>query len=455
MLDALIPSFFVVLHSTCVIAVLAYGIIRSPVYQELSEGQQTIRTQMVLIAVFSLFSLYAAFMAIPIAGGLVALAHVGQMVAGLLAGPVVGTGVGLVVAGYRISLGGALVVPSAISAVLVGLLAGLYYQYRRGKAIQVKEAVLFTIAVQILARLISLAFSPDFAQALERQKYMIFPMVFGHAAAVGLFIYIVNTLWEERKIREVKARIESELRLARDIQLSLVPKTFPPFPEVKEFDVYAILEPAKEVGGDLYDFFFLDDEHFCFVIGDVSGKGVPAALFMSGTRTLLKAHAEHSRDPAQLLAKVNNDLCRGNDTSMFVTLFCGILHVPSGHVIYANAGHNPPCLRQSDGSISWLPAIKGIALGVMEDMTFQLGQFQLQAGDTLITYTDGVTEAMDESEAWFGNDLLVKAVMTSADAAPKAIIDNIRQAVGEFVGLAEQSDDITMLVLSYRQETQL
>jgi len=248
-----------------------------------------------------------------------------------------------------------------------------------------------------------------------------------------------------------KERIESELKIAHTIQMSFLPKRFPPFPEKEEFEIFAALEPAKEVGGDLYDFFLIDEEHVFFSIGDVSGKGVPAALFMAVTKTLMKGIASQAVFPSMALSNVNQELCKDNDSSMFVTVFCGILNFKTGELLFANAGHNLPVLISAGGEIRWLESPPGFLLGIMEDTQYETSRMILTPGDTLFLYTDGVTEAMNSQQAFFSDTTLIETIARCPDQrTPEAIIDCVLKAVKAFTGEEPQSDDITMLALHYR-----
>ncbi len=245
-----------------------------------------------------------------------------------------------------------------------------------------------------------------------------------------------------------KERIESELKIAHDIQMSILPKIFPPFPSRPEFDIYAIIEPAKEVGGDFYDFFLIDD-YLYFVIGDVSGKGVPASLFMAVSATLIKAKTGKGTLPDEILAKVNEELCIGNDTSMFVTVFCGMLNTQTGEVFYSNGGHNLPYLLYRDGGAALLENTGGMALGVMNDVKYQTKKTTLRVGDGLFLYTDGVTEATDCNEHLF-SDPRLNAFLQAVDGfAPVKLIQDTVCAVKNFSSGAPQADDITIMALKY------
>ena len=261
--------------------------------------------------------------------------------------------------------------------------------------------------------------------------------------------YITN-LTETTRAKE---RIESELKIARNIQMNFLPKHFPPFPDRSEFDIFAMLDSAKHVGGDLYDFFLLDEDHLFFSVGDVSDKGVPAALFMAVTKTLMKGIAEQGLEPSDILSKVNNELCLGNESSMFVTLFCGILNLRTGKLRYSNAGHNPPVLLRKGQDARWLEMPPGMVLGGMEDMMFQTRDLAFQPGDKLLAYTDGVSEAMNPALELYSDDRLLSEAQARTLANPEELVTGILNTVRTFSDGAPQSDDITILALQYHGQS--
>ncbi|MDD5085872.1 MAG: SpoIIE family protein phosphatase [Candidatus Omnitrophica bacterium] len=246
-----------------------------------------------------------------------------------------------------------------------------------------------------------------------------------------------------------KERMESELHIARDIQMSILPKIFPPFPHRSEFDIYAMLEPAKEVGGDLYDFFFIDNDNFCFVVGDVSGKGVPASLFMAIIKTLIKATAKDTKDPAEILNKVNKDIATDNTSRMFITIFCGVLNLKSGEVFYVNCGHNPPLVLRSGGESELIKGPGGPAVGIFAGLNYEKGRFLLGVSDTVCLYTDGVTEAFNERREQFSLERLKKELAANKNDSVRRIIERSVEGIKSFVRGAPQSDDITLLALRY------
>src|SRR5262249_38239461 len=266
----------------------------------------------------------------------------------------------------------------------------------------------------------------------------------------GLSAHITVALERARLIEAYieKERMEEALKLAHDIQMSMLPKIFPPFPERREFDIFATIAPAKEVGGDLYDFFFIDDDHLCFAIGDVSGKGVPASLFMAVTKTLFRATASNGGSPGEILARLNIEICRDNESCMFVTLFCGILNIRTGQVDYSNGGHNLPYYLHHDG-VSPLQNFGGRALGLVEQSPYGSGRMVLRPGEALLLYTDGVTEAMDSSETLYSAQRLERFLASNRGSSPRQMIGDLLSDVRKFAGGAPQSDDITVLALLY------
>lgn len=251
---------------------------------------------------------------------------------------------------------------------------------------------------------------------------------------------------ELKNTTAAKEKIESELRIARQIQLSIIPNHFPPFPDRKELDIFAILEPAKSVGGDLYDFFFLDETHLCIAVGDVSGKGVPASLFMAITRTLLRAKSLGETSPAKILSGINDDLCKNNEMMMFVTFFIGIFDIISGELEYTNAGHNLPYIINHSRGVRQLLQSHGMPLGIAP-ATYSSDKTKLGPQETLIIYTDGVTEAIDKNDNLYGDDRFVKLLSSKQFKSAKDLTSAIIDDISNFADGAEQFDDITILVL--------
>ncbi len=250
-----------------------------------------------------------------------------------------------------------------------------------------------------------------------------------------------------------KQRIESELSIAARIQRSMLPSVFPAFPHREEFDIYAVMHPAKEVGGDFYDFFFLDDDHLCVVVGDVSGKGVPAALFMSVTKYLIEAALGMNEPPDKALERVNRHLAGNNESCMFVTIFMGILSVKTGEFLYANAGHNRPLLWDKDCEPSFLKPPGGPVVGIMDDAVFTMDRLTFTTGTVLLAYTDGVTEAFSADGTAFSDERLLKAITPIREKSVKEITEVLLADIDSFCVGAPQADDITILALRFDPRT--
>lgn len=258
-----------------------------------------------------------------------------------------------------------------------------------------------------------------------------------------------QAIFAQKAETEKTERLATELNLASSIQANMLPNIFPVFPERKEFTLHASMTPAKEVGGDFYDFFFVDDDHIALVMADVSGKGIPAALFMMVARTLIKNRALMGGTPSEILYDVNNQLCEGNAAGLFVTVWLGIIEISTGKGLAANAGHEHPAIRRKDEDFSLVVYKHSPAVAVMDGMIFREHEFQLEPGDTLFVYTDGVAEATNSSDELFGTDRMLDALNRDPDAMPEQLLKNVKNGVDEFVQGAEQFDDLTMLSLKY------
>ncbi len=256
-----------------------------------------------------------------------------------------------------------------------------------------------------------------------------------------------NYIDQITKITAEKERIGAELELATKIQADMLPNIFPPFPDRSEIDIYAAMTPAKEVGGDFYDFFLLDDDHLGLVMADVSGKGVPAALFMMMSKILVSNYAAMSGSPAKVLEQVNAQICKNNDEEMFVTVWFGVLEISSGKITAANAGHEYPIIKKSDGSFELFKDKHGFVIGGMDGMRYKEYELTLEKGGTLFLYTDGVAEATNNDNELFGTDRMLDALNQDSEADPKTLLSNMKDSVDKFVGEAPQFDDLTMLAV--------
>ena len=251
------------------------------------------------------------------------------------------------------------------------------------------------------------------------------------------------------RITADRERMLTELDMARRIQAATLPNVFPPFPDRTEFDLYASMEPAKKVGGDFYDYYLLDDDHLCLVIADVSGKGIPAALFMMTSKALLKSYAKMGKSVPEILETANETICANNLMELFVTVWLGILEISTGKIVASNAGHEYPVLMKN-GVFELIKDRHGLVIGGLAGVKYSEYELQLQPGDKLFLYTDGVPEATDAENGMFGTERMLQALNAKPDATPEDVLKNVRTAMDEFVQGAEQFDDITMLCVEYK-----
>ena len=253
----------------------------------------------------------------------------------------------------------------------------------------------------------------------------------------------------QHDLEQENERIRSELAMASRIQSAMLPGIFPAFPERKEFDIYASMDPVRGVGGDFFDFFFIDRDHLCLLIADVSGKGIPAALFMMASKIILADNAKSGKSPAQILQDTNEAICANNPEEMFVTVWLGILDISTGLLTTANAGHEYPALMHADGQFELFRDRHGLVVGGMPGVKYHEHSLQMYPGSKLFVYTDGVPEATDAENALFGTTRMLEALNAHANESPKQILHGVRQAVNEFVSDMEQFDDLTMMCLEY------
>ena len=269
------------------------------------------------------------------------------------------------------------------------------------------------------------------------------------AASVSIAEHGRRLILKQQALTTKTVRIDAELELATRIQADALPRVFPAFPDRGEFDLYASMDPAKEVGGDFYDFFLVDEDHLCLVIGDVSGKGIPAALFMMAAKAVIESNAMAGKLPSRVLSDTNDALCAREQEDMFVTVWIGILEISTGKLTAANGGHEYPALMK-DGRFELYKDKHGMIIGGMAGMVYRDYELQLKPGDKLFVYTDGVPEAHDSEKKMFGTDRMIGTLNESRENAPEEILKSMRKAVDVFAGNAEQFDDLTMLCLEYK-----
>ncbi|MBR2552645.1 MAG: serine/threonine-protein phosphatase [Erysipelotrichaceae bacterium] len=282
--------------------------------------------------------------------------------------------------------------------------------------------------------------------------YLLTGRAYAYATQYGsvlLALVLIYSVVYSDRTKQLSAT-RSELETANQIQEAMLPNIFPAFPGRSEFDVYASMDPAKEVGGDFYDFFLIDDDHLCLVMADVSGKGIPAALFMMASKIILQSCAMLGSSAGDILTRTNEAICSNNEQQMFVTVWLGILEISTGKLTAANAGHEFPFLKRANGDFEVLRDKHGFVIGGLEDATYKEYELQLEPGDKLFVYTDGVTEATNKSSELFGMERLGAALNACSGENPEGILRHVHQCVDDFVKEAPQFDDLTMLCFEYK-----
>jgi len=430
--------------------VVALLLTRIVSYSELRTRELSRGHRLLLVLVFGLFTIHATHSGFSVLGASAHVRDLGPVIAGLAGGPAVGLATGLIGAAHRYLQGGFTVVPCTLATILAGVVGGVMYRVFLGRPLSIRMAVLIMVALETVHMGMVLLLARPFEQAVRVTSQIAGPILLANAAGIALFAYVFHNLLREREVQTARERIESELAIATEIQTSVLPRTFPPFPDRPEFDIYACMRPAREVGGDFYDFFFIDDEQFCFVIGDVSDKGVPAALFMMMARTHLRTAASLDPDPSAMLERANQLLNADNASCMFVTVLCVRLNVRTGELRAANAGHNPPLLGRSAGEASYHRIPAGFVAGGMPGTRYPAASLTLSPGDLIYLYTDGVTEARNGDAALYGDKRLLETFTRLSALAPQALVEAVLADVQGFAAGAPQSDDITMLALRYR-----
>jgi len=450
-------SLLVLLQLIGVIVVVAYLLTRSRLFPEILDGHPVLKTQVIMILLFGALSIYGTLSGIEIAGALVNVRDLGPMLAGLLGGPWVGLGAGLIGAAHRMTLGGYTIYACSLATILAGLFGGLIWLFYKRKFAGIIVAVLFSILMEGFHMVLTLILSKPFEQALVGVSTVAFPMIIANAAGMFVFAFMVENLQNERKmqaerdtlLREME-RKNTELAIAAEIQQSFLPDTIA---QIEGYDIAARSVMAKEVGGDFFDVIPLEvvplgKGQLGIMIADVSGKGIPAALFMALSRIVVRVNATwYGRRPAAAIRDANTIIANDSKSGMFVTLFYGFLDSDNRTLTYVNAGHNPPLhFRLADGTLAELTAT-GMAMGVLLDAAYTQENVQIVPGDVLVLYTDGITEAENADLEMFGLDRLERIILASDKLSANGLCQEILNAVRTFTGDHPQSDDITLMVI--------
>ncbi len=451
------------LEMISLIIVFAYLFSRSRFFIEVLENRPLLSTRILLIIIFGLLSIYGLNSGITISGAVLNVRDLGPILAGLICGPYIGFGAGLIGSVYRMTLGGTNVIGAAIGPVLAGSLSGIAWLVNKRALVSTRAAVIITVIIESFITAIALIiriFSGSSSQASQVITILLniaLPMIIFTAIGVGIFTFIIHNLLTERKTQSEKeelklemTRKDAELEIAAEIQKGFFPEVIP---QIEGFQITGRSIPAKEVGGDFFDVMPFEvipfgSSKISIMIADASGKGVPAALFMALSRIVVRISAQWYKDPHKAIAFANRVVSKDSKTGMFVTLFYGVLNNVSKSMVYVNAGHNPPIIYHKDSASIVELELTGVALGAIDDIDFEQREVNLSSGDILVLYTDGITEAINSADEMFGTTRLISLIKEGTETISVSdLADKIINAVNVFSGKMPQFDDITLLIV--------
>ncbi len=441
------------------ILIAAYLVTRTKLYTEIIlEKRLTLKNGLFLSVVFGFFAIYADYGAFIDGKSLISLRDLGPEIAGLIGGPLAGLGAGLIggIHRYFYSSGGTQIACSA-TTILAGFLAGMVFLLRKGKVPGIWGAVIFVASIEILHNFLVFAIrqdeSYDFISIIQTG---FLPTLLANTIGMAIFMLISTNLVREKETERARQRMEKELDLAREIQASLLPGPLVKQPDRFTINIYSFIRPAKSVGGDFYDYYLLDDGRLLILIGDVSDKGIPAALFVSRCKSILgsavkviRAYYHEKADPARILEFANEELLTANETCMFVTLFIGLLDFEKQELLFSNAAHTNPYIVSADGKIHQPEYRKARPLGLKKDSEYFSGITMIRPGDKLVLYTDGITEAMNPDGKFFSAQRFLETLAENHTCSPEELVRNLITKVDSFALGQSQYDDIAMVAMSY------
>lgn len=390
------------------------------------------------------FGVYGNISGVSFNGAVISVRDIGPMLAGFTGGPIGGLIAGLVAGLHRLFMGGITAQACVVATCSIGLICGFISQKYRKIVEKPGWAVVIGSVMEAFHLSIVLAMVKPFETALDIVRHIAIPFILVNAIGFTMMITIITYTERQRKLTLERSRLQSELEVANVIQHSLLPVINESYPGREEIDVSAFMEAAKEVGGDFYDTFFVDKNHIAFVIGDVSGKGVPAALFMASSKIILQNCIRDIPDLSEAIGTANHVLCERNEADMFVTVWAGVLDLTTLELEYISAGHNPP-VHISNGKAEFFKTKNGFVLAGMDGVKYKKYTVQLNRGDTVILYTDGIVEAETEKHELFGDDRLIACLDGKGGSSAASITELVKNSVNAFVDGNSQFDDMTLL----------
>ncbi|MBN1188175.1 MAG: SpoIIE family protein phosphatase [Dehalococcoidales bacterium] len=439
-----------------VIVLVAYLITRTHFFNEVLERHYTFRNRLFTILFFGALSIFGTYGGVELPTSAIAnLRDLGPLIAGLFGGPLIGLGAGLIGGIHRYFMGNFVALPCGLASVVAGLVGGYIFYLRKGQHPKIWQIAIIAACMEVVHSSLTLILATPFEKVWETTVNLTIPMMTANAIGSSIFSFIIinlvrekKTAAEKEKIRRELERKKVELDAARQIQLSFLPESTP---VLREFQIGAFSLPALEVGGDYYDFIPISEGKWGLVIGDVSGKGFPAALFMAVSRICIRSNAMGGNTASEAIIKANRIISQDSSSGMFITLFYSVLDLQNRKLRYVNAGHNPPIVLSGNGpnhggSIKLLEA-KGIALGVLDDIELEEMEMDLNPDDIIVFYTDGVTEAINAKNEQFGETRLAELISMNRHLSATDLVDKIKNVIMDFTRGEPQFDDFTLFAL--------
>lgn len=417
-------------------------------YQYSNNRNSKIKLAVVGGVLGGVFGIYGNLAGVDLLGALISVRDIGPMLAGFVGGPAAGLLGGLICGAHRLFIGGLTAKACIVATCCIGVICGFLFRNRNERMIKPQLAFVTGVLMEMMHLIILLIMVKPFIEAFTIVRVIAVPFILVNAIGFTLMISIMVFLEKQWTVNQERNRMMSELSVAENIQRSILPTINDSFPGRPELSIEAFMEAAKEVGGDFYDVFYVDRDKIAFLIADVSGKGIPAALFMMQSKQILQDCVKEFDELSDAITEANDRLCQGNEAEMFVTAWIGVLDLLTGEVDYVNAGHNPPVVSLG-GEVSYMKERGGLVLAGMEGIPYRQGSFVMRPDDIILLYTDGVTEAENEKLEQFGEEALQKWVETLGNVSSQEIVEYVRKRVKEHVAGYEQSDDITMLCVKF------
>ncbi len=435
---------------TLAVVLLIAGFIGgSDIISKWMDRQQNRRKYAILAGIVGgLFGIYGNISGFELNGAVISVRDIGPMLAGFLGGPVGGIIAGLLAGLHRLMLGGITAKACVVATCCIGIMCGVISKFKHDVVVKPYWALLISAVMETFHLGVVLIMVKPFETAFGIVRQIAVPFVAVNALGFAMMIAIMSYTERQRNMAIERSRLQSELEVANVIQHSLLPDISGTYPGRAEVDVSACMEAAKEVGGDFYDVFFVEKDKIAFVIGDVSGKGVPAALFMASSKITLQNCIRDIPELSSAVETANNSICARNEADMFVTLWVGVLDLKSGELTYVNAGHNPP-VTVIGGKADYLRSKSGLVLGGMEGVRYKEHSVSLGKGDIVCLYTDGITEANNPNTELYGEERLLSCFEDTRGAGAVQLVERIKNSVDSFAAGSSQFDDMTMLCFRF------